>query len=237
VLFEFQGQKCIFIHIPKTGGNTVQSFLLDSGLSLDEKVAGGFRDGVNRFEVRGGLTRSKHQPLSTYFLLDPSLKSLSLYSSVRRPFERMVSLYFSPHRAMVQKPESGEYVLRSEMPFDEREFLALVHASKPAFQYLMAKDMRYSLKLIRRFPRILPILRERVESRYRKGVSGLRLQVFRLEDLRADFSGALGLQLPAESRNVSPYREQARRVLESRELRRYVEDQTIHGLDLSIFYA
>ncbi len=237
MLFEYQGQKSIFIHIPKTGGNTIQSFLFDAGLSLDEKVTGGFRDGVNRFEIRGDLTRRKHQPLSTYFLMDPSLRDLRVFSCVRKPFERMVSLYFSPHRAMVHDPESGRYELRSEMPFSEKGFLSLVHSNKPAFQYLMAREMRYSLKLIQRFPKLLPVLRGRVESRYRKGTEGLSLHAFHLEDLKSEFFNALGLELPAASRNVSPYRDQARRILESRELRRYVEEQTIHGLDLALFYS
>ncbi len=236
MLFSHQGETCLFIHIPKTGGNTIQSAIIDAGLSCDEMVSGGFRDGVDRFEIRGSLTHGKHQPLSTYLLIEPSLKELRIYSCVRKPFERLVSFYYSPHRNMVLDERTGSYVFRQSPEFVEAEFMAIVQNTKPAFHYLLPRDMRFTLKAIKRFPDLLSLLKGRVKSRYLSSVECLRLQVFQTESLSHQFSQAFGFELPAASRNVSPFREEARRVLESRELRRFVEEQSLHGLDLALFY-
>ncbi len=237
MLFSHQGETCVFIHVPKTGGNTIQAALIEAGLSCDAMVSGGFRDGIDRFEIRGTLTHSKHQPLSTYFLIDPSLRQRQIYSCVRKPFERLVSFYFSPHRHMVMDEGSGRYVVRGEPDFVEADFLALVQSTRPAFQHLLPRDMRLTMKAIKRFPGLLPVLRDRVKSRFISSVASLRLQVFQTENLAPQFGEALGFQLPDRVRNASPFREQAKQVLESRELRRFVENETLHGLDLALFYS
>ena len=43
----------LFLHIPKTAGNSIQNILRD--YSEDEIVARGGQDGLERFEVRAGL--------------------------------------------------------------------------------------------------------------------------------------------------------------------------------------
>ncbi len=236
MLFSHQGETCLFIHIPKTGGNTIQSAIIDAGLSCDEMVSGGFRDGVDRFEIRGSLTHRKHQSLSTYLLIKPSLHELKIYSCVRKPFERLVSFYYSPHRNMVLDERTGAYVFRQSPEFVEADFMALVQSTMPAFQYLLPRDMRFTIKAIKRFPDLLPLLKSRVKSRYLSGVERLRLNVLQTESLSLQFSQTFGFELPAASRNVSPFREEARRVLGSRELRRFVEEESLHGLDLALFY-
>jgi hypothetical protein len=97
--------------------------------------------------------------------------------------------------------------------------------------------MRLTMKTIKRFPGLLPVLQGRVKSRFVSSVASLRLQVFQTEFLAPQFGQALGFQLPDRVRNASPFREQAKRVLESRELRRFVESETLHGLDLALFYS
>ena len=89
--------KFIFVHVPKTGGNTVHSVLLP--LSDDQKVlTGPHQDGTDRFEVRGSITAHKHMPLSDYAqILGGKIDGYSIITTIRHPFERMVSFYFSPH--------------------------------------------------------------------------------------------------------------------------------------------
>jgi len=47
--------KFIYVHIPKTGGTTIQSVLLP--FSDDEKFIVPYQDGVDSFEVRGPLRK------------------------------------------------------------------------------------------------------------------------------------------------------------------------------------
>lgn len=88
----------IFIHVPKTGGNTIQSRLLP--ISDDEKqIRNSHQDGVERFEVGGPITAFKHMPLSEYAkALGDALADYRVITTLRSPFERLVSFYFSPHR-------------------------------------------------------------------------------------------------------------------------------------------
>ena len=56
--------KFVFIHIPKTGGNSFQNQILNY---TDEiKTVAGHGDGINRFGIKGEFTKDKHQTLNTY---------------------------------------------------------------------------------------------------------------------------------------------------------------------------
>lgn len=87
--------KFLFIHIPKTGGNSVAEFLLqysDSYKTDDEKF-----DGVENFELRNkGMGGNKHSSLSFYEnALDTDVfNGLYKFSTVRNPWDRAVSYYF-----------------------------------------------------------------------------------------------------------------------------------------------
>jgi len=91
----------IFIHVPKTAGNYLtNNYLLR--YSRDYKLVRGHQDGINRFEIRGDLTEGKHMTLRQYKdKLD--LSQYFVICSIRNPLERLISLYFSPHRAMREK--------------------------------------------------------------------------------------------------------------------------------------
>jgi hypothetical protein len=54
----------LFIHIPRTGENSLQSVL--APYSDDHLTQGAFQDGIDRFEVKGLYTGSKHFCLQDY---------------------------------------------------------------------------------------------------------------------------------------------------------------------------
>jgi hypothetical protein len=88
----------LFVHVPKTGGNSLQSALV--GLSDDKLVADQHRDGVERFDVTGPVTRHKHFSMQDYFnaLGSDTFAKLFKFGVVRDPWERAISWYFSPHK-------------------------------------------------------------------------------------------------------------------------------------------
>lgn len=97
-------KKFLFIHVPKTGGNSVQNIL--SAYSEDEIVTpAAHQDGVERFEVRSKQYDTvKHSTYAHYKqLLTPDLfKTLYKFSTIRNPWDMMISFYFSPHRGVKQ---------------------------------------------------------------------------------------------------------------------------------------
>lgn len=96
--------KFLFIHVPKTAGNSIQRVLLPFS---DDKIAvlAPHHDGVERFEIRSQkFDIHKHSSLSEYQAqLPPNLfKSLYKFSCTRNPWIRCVSFFFSPHRGLVE---------------------------------------------------------------------------------------------------------------------------------------
>jgi hypothetical protein len=96
--------KFLFVHIPKTGGNSIQNVL--RLYSEDQIVClNPLQDGVERFEVRNpNYSYEKHSSLAEYeSILGPDLfASLYKFACIRNPWERMISFYFSPHRQVTQ---------------------------------------------------------------------------------------------------------------------------------------
>jgi hypothetical protein len=94
----------LFIHVPRTGGNSLQSALVP--FSDDRLVADGLRDGVERFEVQGPVTRYKHFSLQDYAdaLGADTLARLFKFTVVRDPWERAISWYFAPLRWTERQP-------------------------------------------------------------------------------------------------------------------------------------
>lgn len=108
----------LFVHVPKTGGNSIQAVL--SEFSDDEIVAPlEHQDGVERFGVaheRYGY--SKHSPLRVYRseLPEEVYSRLFKFAVLRDPWERMISLYFSPHRGSVEWDRDAFEELVDEVP-------------------------------------------------------------------------------------------------------------------------
>lgn len=125
----------IYIHIPKTSGNSLQSWLLP--LSEDEKKIWRHQDGTDRFEITGPVTKSKHMTLDAYARSLPNgLDGWRVMTSIRHPFERAMSLYFSPNRWFSQSPD-GAWTSRSPT-WDEAAFFRMLETpeSRPMTSYL-----------------------------------------------------------------------------------------------------
>jgi len=104
-MISFQ-KRFLFVHIPKTAGNSIQSTLRD--YSEDQLVAlRKEQDGIERFGLRNPNYKiKKHSTLCEYrdALGNKQFRSLYKFTCVRNPWDRMVSYYFTP----TQSPETWD---------------------------------------------------------------------------------------------------------------------------------
>lgn len=91
--------KFIFVHVPKTGGNSIQNIIRHYSEDKIDTASG--QDGITDFEVRNAHYKmEKHSPLSYYrSVLGPDFFQQAFkFATLRNPWERMISFFFSPHR-------------------------------------------------------------------------------------------------------------------------------------------
>lgn len=87
----------IFVHIPKTGGNSITEYLVKNG-QLPESVRTATRgqDGTQRFGLRDQIASKKHDSLQSQLvrLLDlrPNLSEVEVVFVGREPLDRLTSL-------------------------------------------------------------------------------------------------------------------------------------------------
>lgn len=121
-----ESHKFIFVHIPKTGGNSIQSQIIR--YSEDKLVStNSLQDGVERFEVRHGNSGlRKHSTLTEYKkVLDSDFfHSAFKFCVIRNPWDRLISFYFSPHRGK-QNWDKGEFIRFARKVKPVRKFIQI----------------------------------------------------------------------------------------------------------------
>ena len=127
-MISFQ-KRFLFIHIPKTAGNSIQSVLRD--YSEDQLVAlRKEQDGIERFGLRNPNYKiRKHSTLREYrdTLGDEQFRKLYRFTCVRNPWDRMVSYYFTP----TQSAES----------WDRKKFCGIVSKVVSIADYLRLNEI------------------------------------------------------------------------------------------------
>lgn len=123
----------IYLHVPKTGGNSLQTILLP--FSDDKKYVEAHHDEINRFGVSGPITDDKHTTLQFYSdALGKNFEHYKIVITQRHPFERAMSFYFSPHRWFRRHPDGHWYCL--DAVWDEDAFLACLKSLPSMLDYL-----------------------------------------------------------------------------------------------------
>ena len=126
-MISFQ-KRFLFIHIPKTAGNSIQSVLRD--YSEDELVAlRSEQDGVERFGLRNPKYKlKKHSTLADYraALDETDFGNLYKFTCVRNPWDRMISLYFTP--------------TQNAAAWDRKRFRKIIAKALPVSDYLRLNE-------------------------------------------------------------------------------------------------
>lgn len=130
----------IFLHVPKTGGNSIQSVLLP--ISDDHMTQNKYQDGIDRFGIKGPVTPFKHATLADYKgILGDAVYSYKIAISVRHPLERAMSYYYMPRRWMETQNDGS--ILHLEPVWDREAFLSLLNEIKPASEFLCIEGAYY----------------------------------------------------------------------------------------------
>ena len=88
----------IFVHVPKTGGTSIQSIL--GKYCIDEISYTQTGDNEPQMVLSNMFGISKHSPLFKYKKRIPKaqFKEMKIIAVMRNPWDRLVSMYFSAHK-------------------------------------------------------------------------------------------------------------------------------------------
>lgn len=121
-------KKFLFIHIPKTGGNSLQNIL--HKYSEDKIVISAeHHDGKERFEISNtNYNIHKHSTINEYHneIKKKMFKNLFKFATLRNPWDLMISYYFSPHRNV--------------QDWNREEFINILNAVKTFRDYTVLKN-------------------------------------------------------------------------------------------------
>ncbi len=138
----------IFLHVPKTGGNTVQTCLLPYSDDRKTTTRAHHQDGVDRFGIKGPVTPNKHALLSDYHArLGARLGDYRILITRRHPVDRALSMYFSPHRLLHGALVDGA-------PFDHAAFLRMIGRMKTLADFLRVEGQVRQPDTFLRFERL-----------------------------------------------------------------------------------
>jgi hypothetical protein len=148
----------LFIHVPKTGGNSVFQALRDYS---DERIInpGPTQDGIERFGTVNDTypTILKHSSLTEHQnALSPEVfGSLYKFAILRNPWERMISWFFSPHRQLPQPTRSAAW--QEARGWDREHFVKFLSRRPPTRHYTCLPDsptISHDLDFLMRFERL-----------------------------------------------------------------------------------
>jgi hypothetical protein len=143
----------IYLHVPKTGGNSISHLLRPH--ADDQITTRPGQDGYDRFNIRGAITPHKHATLSDCAArLGAQLGNYRIIISVRDPLSRAVSFYFTPSRWMRRTPSGWQ----SEAPrWDRAAFFKLIESEMtPASAFLTLPHGRTAPSFTLRYESLAP---------------------------------------------------------------------------------
>jgi len=124
--------KFIYIHVPKTGGNSIQTSL--EPFSDDRRALNTHQDGIDRFNITGPTTSTKHMSLASYKAALGGIDRYFVFFSARHPFRRVISGFFSPSN-WARQNRSGTWKIHSPV-WNYTEFLAFAGRMRPIVSYV-----------------------------------------------------------------------------------------------------
>lgn len=180
--------KFIFIHVPKTGGNSVSRSLLPYTESYLEEAPSpaGFGSGENFWTVDPELGRDKHFTVDMY-AERMSIRDYFIFSTVRNPMDWAVSLYF--FRKQVGDDADIPWSKVGPNEFDKTEFIHFLHAGEPSQSSFLGSG-EVPIHLLRF---------ENLSDDFKKVCSILEIKHLSLEKInssrRPDFDNILDIEL------------------------------------------
>jgi len=122
----------LFVHIPKTAGNAIQSVLSKYSEDIITKSFS-HQDGIERFNVISPKYKlNKHATILIYrHEIEPQVyKKLFKFCVVRNPWDRVISNYIF-HKQRPQLKEGTLYKDLKDVKFDKKEFKKFIYKVKP----------------------------------------------------------------------------------------------------------